>query len=48
VSVCIRQTSATFVLLGTEGSHEDIVVNGAEVTLTADQEVVVDLTGAGL
>jgi kojibiose phosphorylase len=48
VSVCVRQTSATFVLLGAEGAHEDIVVNGAEVTLTADQEVVVDLVGAGL
>jgi kojibiose phosphorylase len=46
VSVCVRSTSATFLLSGPEGSRETILVNDHEVELPAGKDVVVDLSDA--
>ncbi|GAA3341207.1 glycoside hydrolase family 65 protein [Amorphoplanes nipponensis] len=43
VSVSTSPTAATFVLSGPEGLRETILVDGREVTLPANAEVVVDL-----
>jgi kojibiose phosphorylase len=43
LSVSANHTAATFVLSGPEGGRETILVNGREVTLPANAEVVVDL-----
>jgi len=47
LSVSASHTAATFVLSGAESRHETILVNGHEVTLPANAEVVVDLAKAG-
>jgi kojibiose phosphorylase len=44
--VCVRPTSATFLLSGPDGSHETIMVNDHEVELLAGKDVVVDLAAA--
>jgi kojibiose phosphorylase len=46
VLVCIRPTSATFLLSGPDGSHETILVNDHQVELPAGKDVVVDLADA--
>jgi kojibiose phosphorylase len=46
VLVCVRPTSATFLLSGPEGSRETILVNDQEVELVAGKDVVVDLAAA--
>jgi kojibiose phosphorylase len=46
LSVSANHTAATFVLSGPEGGRETILVNGREVTLPANAEVVVDLAKA--
>jgi hypothetical protein len=46
VWVCVRPTSATFLLSGPEGSRETILVNDHEVELPAGKDVVVDLADA--
>jgi trehalose/maltose hydrolase-like predicted phosphorylase len=47
LSVEVRHDSATFLLTAAEGSGEDILVNGADTALPANEEVVVDLIGTG-
>jgi kojibiose phosphorylase len=43
LSVEVRPDSARFLLEGRQGSREDIVVNGADTALPANEEIVVDL-----
>jgi kojibiose phosphorylase len=43
LSVEVRHDSARFLLEGRQGSREDIVVNGADTALPANEEIVVDL-----
>ena len=43
LSVSANHTAATFVLVAPEGCHETILVDGHEVALLANTEVVVDL-----
>ncbi len=43
LSVSANHTAATFVLSAPEGCHEKVLVNGHEVALPANTEVVVDL-----
>ena len=46
VRVTATHTAATFLLRGPAGTRETILVNGHEVTLSANAEVVVDLPEA--
>ena len=47
LSVEVRHESARFLLTADEGSREEIVVNGREIAVPANEEVVVDLVRAG-
>jgi kojibiose phosphorylase len=47
LSVEVRHDSARFLLTAAEGSHEDIIVNGADTALPANREVIVDLVQKG-